>query len=329
MKISVVIPTYNCARYLAGAIESVLSQTYPAGEILVVDDGSTDDTEAVMAAYLPHVHYISQANAGPSAARNHGIREASGEVVGFLDADDTWHPHTLSRVVQCFDANPSVALVTADKEVIDCVGAVKDASWWSRHGLAETLYGFGCRPIPQAFALLLQTNFVNTSLAFVRRSALERSGLFDETIRFGEDWELWLRIVARDSVACIPEVLGQYRVHDANVTRATEAMLQDLVRVTKKIAQWGEADIRRTGRKPEELIADALCNLGYWYFSNGKHSLARGFLLESLSRHLTKRALKYVACCLLPSPLLNSLQRRSKRARLQSVPDPDNNFTAH
>lgn len=323
MHISVIIPSYNCARYLPLAIDSALAQTLPPAEILVVDDGSTDDTRAVIRSrYGDRVRYLAQSNAGPSAARNHGIREARGEIIGFLDADDTWFPQALSQAAQCFAAYPEVALVTADKQAIDAEGRVTEPSWWTRHGIAGTLRQQAGRPLENALPLLLRTNFVNTSLAFVRRDVLADVGLFDESIRFGEDLELWLRIARAHGLACLPEVLGQYRQHGGNVTRATEAMLKDLVRVHRKIASWGKAPLGAAGVDPGRLVAEALCNLGYWYFHAGRYADARQQLWQSLATHPTGRALKYALASLLPSALLGRLRQDPGTPAHQADPSP-------
>lgn len=309
MKFSIVIPTYNCARYLPQAIDSVLAQTFPVMEILVVDDGSTDGTEGMIRArYGAPVRYVRQANAGPSAARNRGILEARGEVIAFLDADDVWFPQALAQVAQCLDRHPRVGLVTADKEVIDTEGRTMEASWWTKQKQAEALYGLQGRPIEDAVARLLETNFINTSLAFVRTGILQEVGLFDENIRFGEDLELWLRIASRHPIVCLPEVLGQYRQHDSNMTRATERMLKDFVEVNRKVASWPPQRLRAASVDPDRLLADALCNLGYWYLCSGRYQEARHCLWKSLAAKINSRATKYALATVLPDALLHRLQ---------------------
>src|SRR6266508_897311 len=116
--VSVVIPNYNCGRFLEETLESVFAQAYPAVEVIVVDDGSTDDSLQVLEKYAGRVNVIRQANQGVSAARNAGIRASHGELVALLDADDLWHPDKLAKQVALF-ANPAVGLVHCAVEYID------------------------------------------------------------------------------------------------------------------------------------------------------------------------------------------------------------------
>ena len=109
--VSVIIPTYNSSQYIKEAIDSVLAQTYKNFEIIVIDDGSTDNTKEVLAPYLSVIKYIYKNNGGPASARNRGIKEANGEFVAFLDADDVWKPDRLARGVDILDQRPEVGLI--------------------------------------------------------------------------------------------------------------------------------------------------------------------------------------------------------------------------
>src|SRR5689334_17614281 len=111
LTVSVVIPTYNYGRFLAEAIESALSQTRPPGEIIVVDDGSTDDTASIVKGFDAHVKYIKQENAGVCAARNRGVNESTGELIAFLDADDRFEPTAIEKQAAIFESEPEVGLV--------------------------------------------------------------------------------------------------------------------------------------------------------------------------------------------------------------------------
>lgn len=109
--VSVIIPSYNAARYAAEAVASVLAQTYPRREIIFINDGSTDDTEEMLAPYLGKIRYVRQSNQGLSATRNRAIALARGELLAFLDADDVWRPEKLARQVYCLTENPRIGLV--------------------------------------------------------------------------------------------------------------------------------------------------------------------------------------------------------------------------
>ena len=310
MRMSVIIPSYNCERYLPMALDSVLAQTHAADQIIVIDDGSRDDSEALVhRLYGDRVQYVKQANAGPSAARNHGIRLATGDIIGLLDADDTWFPDAVARVLDSFACHPQVALVTADKQAIDSEGTVTIESWWQRHGVRDMLVQARAEPLDIALGRLARVNFINTSLAFMRRSALDQCGLFDESIRYGEDYELWLRLTSAHGLICLPEVLGQYRLHANNSTRATEPMLKDFVVVAERMRLWGQDAFRAAGVDTDRMVAGAISDLGYWYFSVGRLSEARQAFRDSLRECPTSRALKYSALSLLPAALLARLKQ--------------------
>ena len=118
-RVSVIIPTYNCARFLGKTIDSALRQTYRDFEVILVDDGSTDDTQALMARYSDSVHYVYQSNQGASAARNLAIGHSGGEFIAYLDADDLWSPEKLARQVEYLDTHPTCGFVHTEVSVID------------------------------------------------------------------------------------------------------------------------------------------------------------------------------------------------------------------
>jgi glycosyltransferase involved in cell wall biosynthesis len=212
--VSVVIPTYNSGRYVREALLSAINQTYSKTEIVVVDDGSVDDTREAL---LPLVHegaiqYIYQANKGPGAARNRGISVAIGEFVAFLDADDRWLSKKLEKQLALF-ANPSVGLVYSDGgafieegDTVDDLGFVEKVE--PRSGFRRG----------RVYGDLLRSNFVSTSSVVVRRDVLDRVGPFLEimgagTFSYGEDYELWLRVARICELDFIDEKLVASRLH--------------------------------------------------------------------------------------------------------------------
>jgi glycosyltransferase involved in cell wall biosynthesis len=195
--VSVVIPAWNAAPCLPRAIDSVLAQTWARREIIVVDDGSTDESPALLAGYGGQLRVLSQANAGPSSARNRGLREARGQYVAFLDADDHWLPEKLERQVALLDAHPEIGFCSTATRVIDARG--------------EPVRDWPCSDAPEP---LLETLFLrsaavsgSTSGVLARRELLLEAGGFDERLRGFEDPDLWIRLAARTAYACIPEVL--------------------------------------------------------------------------------------------------------------------------
>jgi glycosyltransferase involved in cell wall biosynthesis len=204
-QVSVIIPVYNQARFIRGAVGSVVAQTYADWEIVVVDDGSTDDTPRVLAELagrISRMRVIRQPNRGRAAARNAGISHACGVYAAFLDADDVWFPDKLERQVAALEACPRAGAVYARAVVVGLDG-VPD-----RRGLV-----IGAAPASPraAFADLAMLNRVPLSTAMVRRECLDEVGWFDEGLVYIEDWELWLRLAARYEFVFTPQVLAGYR----------------------------------------------------------------------------------------------------------------------
>ena len=195
LRVSVVIPTYNRARYLSAAIDSALSQSVPPHEIIVVDDGSVDETPQLCARYGDLVRYIYQENAGPSSARNNGIALATGDLVAFLDSDDVWLPGKVERQVSLFTADPSLGLCATAHHSCDEGGAIVRT-----HCICPT------KPTGIRREIIVRNLFCTPSV-MVRRECFSHTGMFDVTLNFGEDWDMWLRILSLFPGAFIPEPL--------------------------------------------------------------------------------------------------------------------------
>jgi len=201
--VSVIIPTFNRASVIGRAVENALHQTYRNVEVIVVDDGSTDDTEAQLQAFGDRVTFIRQENRGPSAARNRGIRQAKGEIVAFLDSDDLWLPNKLER---------QVALMERVGERVPCClcnATLRHEGGEERSfsvSLLHSTYEEGVWLNP-AEVLASRFVFFNQAVA-VRRWALTKAGGFDESLRHLEDWDLALRLAVLGPWAFIQEPLA-------------------------------------------------------------------------------------------------------------------------
>ncbi len=207
-RVSVVITTYNYERFVAAAIESVLRQTVRPDEIVVVDDGSTDGTAAVVARYAAQgVRYIRQANAGAGAARNRGIRETRGDLIAFLDADDRWLPDKLARQLAHLRRYPAAGLVTGGE--------------WQVFGSGRAPVQVRRRPVRAArlYPRILIENIIgNPSLVLVRRACFVRLGGFDEGLPLGQDWEMWIRLARAYRVGVIDAPLIDFTQHWGSLT---------------------------------------------------------------------------------------------------------------
>ncbi|MGC8947353.1 MAG: glycosyltransferase [Anaerolineae bacterium] len=211
MKVSVIIPCYNQGRFLADAIKSVLEQDYPDKEIIVVDDGSTDETRTVAAGFGNLIKYLKQPNRGAASARNAGIRLAEGEYIAFLDADDICLPGRLSLEARVLDQRPGVGLVATDAYLIDGSGKIL--------GLKSTISG--APKNPEDFRWETVEYCATTSTVMVRWKCFDLCGYFDEQFRGGggEDWLAWVKIAHDFSMVYLNEPLVGYRIHGSNVTR--------------------------------------------------------------------------------------------------------------
>lgn len=217
MHIDVIIPTYNNAHFLAEAIASVQQQTYSPTQIIVVDDGSKDDTELVITALKEHsmipIVYINKENGGPNSARNVGLAHSTAELVAFLDADDRWEPTKLAQQLPFFenDTGSTLGLVYANYKTIDTTGT--DRPDIPTVPLNPNIKGY-------AFEALLPGNLIlgSASNVLIRRSVFATVGAFDESLRVGEDWDMWLRIAKEFRIDYVDEVLVAIRRHAHNQT---------------------------------------------------------------------------------------------------------------
>ena len=207
MNVSVVVPAYNAARFVRRAIDSALRQSLPPQEVVVVDDGSQDDTADVVRAYGPPVRCVSQANAGASIARNVGIEQSKGDWIALLDADDEWLPHKLERQAEVLRAHPDLAWCGCNKE--DAGGGAAPAVRAPR-AVAQTLRRLGSLPF---FEVGRRRLGLQTSGFVIRRSVFDDIGGFDPALRVCHDKDLFWRIAVRHPrFGYVPEILYRYFV---------------------------------------------------------------------------------------------------------------------
>src|SRR5215510_1758269 len=197
--VSVVIATYNRSRQVREAIDSVLAQTLPVREIIVVDDGSKDDTRAQLLAYGDRIRPFFQANGGASAARNLAVQMAHGSWIAFLDDDDVWVPEKIEQQWKLVEQNPALGLVYCSDYAVDEQLHIL----YERKAQAENR--------GQVFDRLLIKNFIFTSCVMARRDAVEKAGYMQKEFKFAQDWDLWLKVAAENPVDFAPAPLVLYR----------------------------------------------------------------------------------------------------------------------
>jgi glycosyltransferase involved in cell wall biosynthesis len=292
--VSVVVTCYNYGAYVAECLESVLSQTYRNIEVVVVNDGSTDDSEKEIRRLESdtRIKYVFQANSGQARAKNTGIGHSRGKYIAFLDADDRWDRRKLEKQIPLF-LNPRVGVVFSRSKFIDASGADRLFAHGSGH----------LRPRSGNVSKhLLFDNFVPFSSAVVRRECFERAGTFDESLPMSIDWDLWLRISLDFEFAFVDEELLAYRLgHGGQMSAAVEVRYGCIERITERfLAEHGE----RFGRSFVRRTRLYTCaNRGLYYREKDLGASTRWFLKgvkewpfgHSAYKGLAKNALVYLS----------------------------------
>jgi len=212
-RVSIVIPTYNRARLLREAIQSALAQTHPDREVIVVDDGSTDETADVIAEFGDAVSYLRQENAGVAAARNHGASVATGDYLHFLDSDDILHPQAIERLLAVMGAHPAAGLAYGQTSVGTADGPPSPLF------VPDATRPAGACPGASELRHLLRRNYIHLGAALLRRSVWERIGGFNPAFQsICEDWDVWVRAATVGAVEYVPRVVLGYRLQPDGLT---------------------------------------------------------------------------------------------------------------
>jgi glycosyltransferase involved in cell wall biosynthesis len=260
--VSVVIPAYNAAWCVAKAIDSVLAQDFTDREVIVVNDGSTDDTAAVLATYGDALRVIDKPNGGMSSARNAGIAQARGEFIAFLDADDWWLPGKLSRQVELMRSRPELGFTSTAARVVDPEGRLLNLWTCDRAD----------RPILLSLFASNAGIAGGSSALMVRRDLLARVGGYDEGLGGVEDGDLWMRLAAVAEYACLDEPLVVVLRRSGSVSRNVEAMRQGAIRVMHKNRGLLPAQYR--GRFWRDSLAGVYGDYAKWRYRAGRRLAA-------------------------------------------------------
>ena len=269
MVISVITPTYNRARFLPAAVASVLSQTFGDFELIIVDDGSEDNTPDVLKPFLAdrRVRYVYQENQGQSHARNLALKQATGDFIAFLDSDDVWAPDKLEKQLAVFRANSEVDIVHGDEATINEQGSVVSLQNMRRYSGRITRY-------------LLADNSVSITTALVRRRCFDEMGGFDTSVGVADDYELWLRFSARYCYQYEPGIVASYRVMADQISSdkrrryaANERIIQQFLARYGEVLSPGE---RRWG------LARFYCRKARYFASAGERGKAVGAIAGAL-----------------------------------------------
>lgn len=275
MSVSLVIATFNHGRLLPEALDSAIGQTLEGVEIVVVDDGSTDDTPAVLARYGDRIRVVCQPNRGLAAARNMGLAAARGAYVSFLDADDVLMPTKLAEQNAVLEQAPAVGWTYCDVLIeTAATGTAMRAS--ERFGYA------GRRLEGWLFPELIHGNFIPAIAPLVRRTALDAAGGFDERLTALEDWDLWLRLSLIAEARYSPAVLVRYRVHPGGMSEDRSRMDENRFRVLDALCRTQPAAVEGLGPVGRRIIADTHNWLGKEAYARGDWAEARRRFTASL-----------------------------------------------
>lgn len=268
--VSIVIPAYNCAWCIDRALDSVAAQSFRDYEVIVVDDGSTDDTAAALAARPEPLRVIRQANAGMSAARNTGIASARGEFVAFLDSDDWWRPAKLAAQVELMRADPQLGFCSSATELQSPDGLTV-GEWGcpaSTEGLVAQILG-GVSAVAGGASSVL-----------VRRSLLEALAGFDARLRGAEDTDMWIRLGAAGRYVCLSEPLVVVTRNPSSVSRNREAMRAGALACLDKnrglLPEAGRGSYWRACK------ATVLADYAKWRYRDGLRAQALADLFQAL-----------------------------------------------
>ncbi len=268
--VSVVIPNFNYGRFLSRALESVFAQTYSELEVLVVDDGSTDESLDVLRRYEERIRSISQRNQGVSRARNLGIRESRGELLAFLDSDDWWLEEKLAKEVDLLESG-GFGMVYTGLRFVSEDGAVR----------GETTDGLSGRVLKE-LALLEKPGIpASGSSALIRRECFDVVGLFDPALSTSADWDLWRRIACRYAIGMVREPLTSYRLHAAAMHREVELFEHDMLLAFQKM--FADEAAREAHPLERRATARLFMTLAGSYFRVGRWGKVLEYCAKSLA----------------------------------------------
>ena len=274
--VSVIIPAFNRQRFLVDSIESVLSQTYRNFEIIVVDDGSTDDVESFVRLISRDIRYFRQPHSGVAAARNRGVAEARGQLIAFQDSDDLWHPEKLDMQVALLEREKNSGMVCSAKRAINEDGLVVGGQW-------KPLYA------GRITERLFEVMFVTMPSVVVRREVLEKVGPFDVNLRINSDYQYWLRASMVTDFSVIEKPLIDIRHSSDSLTRSsTEKRLIEFEMLERFCAKYAHENTLRKHVKQRRL-AKAAFNAGRELFRDSNFAAAACMFKKSLSYRFSLR----------------------------------------
>jgi glycosyltransferase involved in cell wall biosynthesis len=321
-RVSIVIPTFNSAPFLPDTLESIFAQNYRDFEVILVDDGSTDDTPGIAARYQGRVTYVRQENSGgPARPRNVAIAQARGEFICLFDSDDLMLPDKLALSMRFFDRCPDVGLLFTNFTKFDERGPVPGthldhySNFWKlpKKRIAEKEYRIASTV---AFEALFYGNYIGTSSVVMPASVLKSIGPFDEEVTSGglEDRDMWFRIARHHDIGFLDVVCHRYRVRPGSISRRAISSAEARIKVIGRYVDDGLQGATR--RQARAVVAESLRAIGFQHQANGHPRKAREFFSKSLREDPGWAALRGYLAALLDelSPALAAGLRRRFRS---------------
>lgn len=294
-KVSIVIPTYNCLDYLPKAIGSVLQQTHQDIELIIIDDNSNDGTSTYLASIQDHrIVKLSTLGVGAPQARNLGIEKATGEFIAFLDADDFWFPEKIERQLEFHQRYPDMAMsftnyehLTEDYEVIvDCF------SYWSQFQNRDEQF----INIDNPLEFIIENNVIGTSTVMLKADVFSQTDSFNADIKYGEDWELWLRMSENYQIGVLNSVEVGYLMRATSVTQTEDLKLRNLASIETILQRYQNNSQRWNLPQSSFKVAKARILEGYadYYRSLQQNRQAIVYSFRSLVMAPQKRTLRHL-----------------------------------
>lgn len=312
--VSTIIPAFDAEKYIKETIDSALNQTYKDFEIIVVDDGSTDDTRNMLKQYRDKTRYIHQENGGPSKARNTGIKAANGKYIAFLDADDLWPKNKLELQVDFMESHPDVDMVFADMMTFNEDGIILKS--YLKNIKRKNFYNILLKEqheFKDPFWMLLKANFIPTGTVMVKRDILEKYNIkFDEKINTVEDLDYWMRICIFSKIGFIPEVLVRKRDHETNISKDLLKATISAIYVREKIQKEFPKLAVKYKKGFDKRLAQLYFGLGYGLFTHHEMSEARQKFIRSLSHEANIKPFLYALSCFFPLSIIRMIKRIKK-----------------
>ena len=290
--ISIVIPAYNSERFLAQTVESILAQTVSDWRLVIVDDGSTDDTPQIMRRFAEQdarIRALTQPNGGVASARNRGWQESGtdAEYIIFLDNDDMWEPDALKILRDALDKNPSATAAAGFCRNMDADGAfLNDAptAWQMERTRAGKIEPCAANEAITYEVIVCQNPIISPGMVLIRREYLEQIGQWDQSVAPADDWDIWARLTLHGPILTIPRVILRYRMHGNNASKQSGKMKQGERAFYRKLMESPQLDAARR----------RMARLGAWNHEQGLYSGRRQWARDAVSQKNLPLTLQHV-----------------------------------